>query len=54
MESVETQEHQGKVLTLSVYEIDTNPDQPRKPLMKKSWQNWRKAFAATASCSRWW
>lgn len=30
MESVETQEHQGKVLTLSVYEIDTNPDQPRK------------------------
>lgn len=30
MESVETQEHQGKVLTLSIYEIDTNPDQPRK------------------------
>lgn len=30
MESVETQEQQGKVLTLSIYEIDTNPDQPRK------------------------
>lgn len=30
MESVETQEQQGKVMTLSVYEIDTNPDQPRK------------------------